>query len=84
MSCPTTFDASAFLADRFGSPQRLIALLSAYGLGAPQLAAVVKWRQRNQIPGEWLPVLLYVAELDDGAPVSLGAYLRRREGHDAA
>lgn len=70
------FDALRFLEEKFHSPQRLMQFFRVYGVSAPEPEAVKKWFQREQIPSTWLPVLLTLLELDDGAPVSLAPYLR--------
>ncbi len=69
------FNAKAFLTEAFKTPTALVAFLRAYGVNPPQLDAAKKWFQRGTIPGEWLPVLLSVLELDSGRPVSTQKYL---------
>lgn len=71
------FATGRFLEDKFQTPKRLIAFLAAYGAPTPGKSAVIKWFQRGNIPGLWLPVLLAYTEIDEGAPVSLAPYLER-------
>lgn len=69
------FNAKNFLVEAFQTPTALVAFLRAYGVSPPQLDAVKKWFQRGTIPGEWLPVLLAVLELDSGHPISVQKHL---------
>lgn len=69
------FNYSKFLADRFGSPERLVAFLGSYVANSPPRATVNKWFSRAQIPSGWFALLLALLELEDGTPVRLAPYL---------
>ena len=64
-----------FLRDNFKSADGLISAIAKYGLDAPSKASVEKWLQRDSIPGEWLPVLLVILELEHGEPVRISQYM---------
>lgn len=70
------FDAHKFLVDKFGGSRYVLTLVGAYGLGFPEHEAVLKWFSRGRIPGDWLPILLGVLELEEGRAVSLLPYIR--------
>ena len=70
------FDCKSFLTDHLGTKEYVLGLFSSYGLPSPAAAAVEKWFRRGRIPGEWLPVILAVLELEGGQPVRLSSYLR--------
>lgn len=71
------FTGARFIADKFGCSGYVRQLVGAYGFDTPSEAAVKKWVVRGAIPGEWLPVLIGVLELETGQPVSLLPYLRK-------
>jgi hypothetical protein len=68
------FNSDAFLKANFSDPDRLIALLTAYGIAPPSRMAVAKWFQRGTISGKWLPLLLMTLELERGEAVKLSKY----------
>lgn len=68
-------DAKAFIQNNFQTPANVSVRLKSHGLPAPKLAAVEKWLQRGSIPSEWLPLLMYVLEIENGKPVSIVTYL---------
>lgn len=70
------FTGTRFIADKFGCSGYVRSLVASYGFPAPTEAAVKKWMVRDSIPGEWLPVLLGVLELEHGGPVSVLPYVR--------
>lgn len=69
------FDAVKFLIEKFGTPANVLAMFSSYGISAPDIGAIEKWYPRRRVPGEWLPLLLIMLELDEGQPVSLAAWI---------
>lgn len=69
------FKHRKFLIEMFGSPQGLLSFLRAYDAKLPGVFAVEKWFKRESVPADWLPILLVYLEIDQGAPVSLSAYL---------
>ncbi len=71
------FDAVRFLKGHFQSADGVIGAFRAYGLEAPVRDTVRKWFQRGSIPGEWLPLLVAVAELEDGQAIRLAPYITR-------
>lgn len=74
------FDDSAFLRDNFTNPPGLIAFVSAFQIQPPGRSTVEKWFRRGgraSVPGDWLPVLVCLLELDRGRPVSLARYMTR-------
>ena len=74
------FDTRAFLKDRFKTPERLVWLLSVYGLAPPQKEAVKKWWSRASVSSGWLAVLVCVLEMDEGRPVSLAKHTTKKKG----
>lgn len=72
------FDAKAFLYDQFQNPAMLRDRLLFFSLPAPSPAQVQKWFDRRRVPGDWLPTLLYVLELE-GRQVSVTSYMRKRK-----
>jgi hypothetical protein len=70
------FNAHKFLVDKFGCSAYVLRVIAAYGFAVPGEEAVGKWFQRGRVPGEWLPLLLSVLELEEGQPVSLLPYMR--------
>lgn len=72
---PARFDASSFLADRWGDPDRLLAFLRAYGHQDIQRPAVNQWFRRGRLPTEWGMTLLALVELETGAVPSVSKYL---------
>lgn len=69
------FDALKFLQENFKTPAELIALLAAHKIGPPKDNTAYKWFSRATVPSEWLPVLLFVLELENGEPVSMARYV---------
>jgi hypothetical protein len=70
------FDAKRFLIDHFRTPTELVAFVRAFGQEPPKNEAVYKWFGRGAVPGEWLPMLLALLEMDRGAPVSIAGYVK--------
>lgn len=73
------FRARAFLTETFHNPQTVKALFRHYGFEGPSASAIEKWFQRDSISGQFLPILLCIAELEQGEPVRLARYLTRAE-----
>jgi hypothetical protein len=69
------FDALRFLQDQFTDADGVLGMLSAYGLPNPPRDTARKWFQRRSVPSEWLPLLICAAELEQGAPVRMAAYI---------
>lgn len=69
------FDGKRFLRDNFQTPQRVVTSLAAYGLPAPNVAAVEKWFSRGRVSAEFLPLLLCVREMETGQCMGLSSYL---------
>lgn len=69
------FDAKSFIRDNFQTAANLVARMKSHGLDAPKVAAVEKWFQRGRIPGDHLPALLCVVELENGRPASIAGYM---------
>jgi hypothetical protein len=74
-SQPAPLDAKRFIRVKFGSPARLVSVVKAWGAEPPKVSAALKWYTRNSIPGEWLPVLLAVLELENGEPQSMTEFV---------
>lgn len=70
------FDAKSFLTQEFGNAQSVLALFRFYGIGPVKSSTVEKWFQRGSIPGEHLPSMLCVLELERGEPVRLARFLK--------
>lgn len=70
------FDTRAFLTEQFTNPQNVLVLFTSYGVDCPSLAAIEKWFARRSIPGEYLPILLSILELERGTPFSLTRYFK--------
>lgn len=68
------FETQAFLNDHFGTHERLICLLSAYGFPSPSHWTADKWWRRGSVPSAWFALLLVVLELERGEAVSLSYY----------
>jgi hypothetical protein len=71
------FQAKDFLTEYFRNPQTVLAMFRHYGYEAPSASAVEKWFQRDSISGHFLPVLLCIAELEQGEPVRLARFMSR-------
>lgn len=69
------FDTRKFLIEQFTNAQNVLVLFTIYGVDCPSLSAIEKWFARRSIPGEYLPVLLCILELERGSPFSLTQYL---------
>lgn len=72
-----SFNFPRFMQDWFKNPAGLFAFMQSYGVRRVTAAAVAKWFQRQQIPAEWLPLILGLLELEQGRPVSMADYLGR-------
>lgn len=72
------FDTRAFLIEQFSTPQNVLVLFTSYGVDCPSLSAIEKWFGRRSIPGEYVPILLCILELEHGKPFSLTQYYRAR------
>jgi hypothetical protein len=70
----TFFEARRFLTQHVGTAHDVPRLFSRYGLPGPLQGAAEKWYERDSISGLWLPRLLCLLELEQGAPVSLAPY----------
>lgn len=68
------FDATAFLYDRWGDPDALVAFLKVYGHHVRR-PAINQWFRRGRLPTEWGMTLLALVELETGAPPSVAKYL---------
>lgn len=68
------FDFRSFLTEQFQKPQNVLYLFSSYGVETPSHAAVEKWFQRASVPGEYLPVMLCILEIERGEPLRLTRY----------
>ena len=68
-------DIRAFLVDNWGNPDKVTALLQAYGHKEVRRAAINQWFRRGRIPTEWGMRLILLAELESGATLSLRKYL---------
>lgn len=68
------FNTAAFLADRWGDPDRLVAFLHVYGHDIAR-PAVNQWFRRGRLPTEWCATLFALLELENGAPISVTEYL---------
>lgn len=71
---PAHFDAAAFLRDRWGDPDHLIAFLRIYGHDV-QRPAINQWFRRGRVPTEWCATLFALIELEEGASPSVAKYL---------
>lgn len=69
------FRTADFIRDHFDTPVEMGRTVRAYGLQPPTLAQTAKWRQRSQVAGDWLAVLIVIAELEGNQPVSLLNYV---------
>lgn len=69
------FNAKSFLREQFQTPQNTISQLEAYRMSAPTLAAAAKWFQRGSIPGDYVPLLFAVVEIEHGRPISVVQYI---------
>ena len=69
------FDAQRFLADHFRDADGVVGLFNAFRMDIPPRDTVRKWFERGTIPSSWLPMLLAVAELENGKPISLTRYV---------
>ena len=68
------FDTKKFIADQWGSPDRLYRWLTGYGYEVSR-QQVYKQVQRANIPAEQFAVTLCLLEMQNGKPVSLVEYL---------
>jgi hypothetical protein len=71
------FQAKAFLTEYFKNTQTVLALFRHYGFEAPTVSAIEKWFQRDSISGHFLPILLCIAELEQGEPVRVARFMSR-------
>lgn len=69
------FNMKRLLEENFTTPEGVVNLVSAYNLDAPSVEAVKKWFYRASIPSEWLPVLSYILEMENGETFRLSRYL---------
>jgi hypothetical protein len=69
-----TLPATQFLKDHFNDPDGVIGLLDKHRPASPKRMAVVKWFERNSIPGEWWPELLMALFDENGRWPDLFAY----------
>lgn len=69
------FDTKRFLEDRWPEPENLRAFLATYGKTI-RVGTIVQWYRREQIPAEWLPVILGFLAAENGGRDVLGPYLR--------
>jgi hypothetical protein len=72
------FDAQRFMSDHFRDPDGVVGLFNAFRMDIPPRDTVRKWFERGTIPSSWLPMLIVVAELEAGRPVSLARYVGER------
>lgn len=75
MESTVKFDATAFLVDRWGDPDKLLAFLHAYGHKSIVRPTINMWFRRGRLPTEWGMTLLALVELETGAPPSVAKYL---------
>jgi hypothetical protein len=75
MSFFMKFAARKFLKDKIGAPANVIKLFEVYGFEAPKLDTVQKWYTRDSLSIEWFPLLLVLAEMNAGSPISLANYV---------
>lgn len=71
---PARFDATAFLHDRWGDPDKLVAFLRVYGHEV-QRPAINQWFRRGRLPTEWGMTLLALIEMENDGPISIAKYL---------
>jgi hypothetical protein len=71
----TMFDTQRFLTENFRDADGVVGLFNAFRLEIPPRDTVRKWFSRGTIPSQWLPMLIAVAELEAGRPVSLARYV---------
>jgi hypothetical protein len=72
------FDSVRFLNDQFQTPVGLMHFLTTYKVrGVPKMNTLYRWWQRENVPGQWIAILLAYLEMEHGAPVSVQKYLRR-------
>ena len=71
------FDCRRFLVDKFRDPDGVVGTFNAYGLGIPSRDTIRKWFERGSLPSDWFPMLVVVAELENGEPVRLAEYLMK-------
>lgn len=76
------FNTLKFLVDNFETPTGLKTLLDTHIASSPPRDTVRKWFERDSIPGEWWPAVVFVLERQRGKPVSLADYIRTGECHD--
>lgn len=69
------FDTRAFLVDRWGDPDRLLAFLHIYGHKEVRRSTVNQWFRRGRLPTEWGMRLMTLVEMETGATPSLRKYL---------
>lgn len=63
------FDAAGFLRDHFTDPNVLCEILARYDVEAPKNDTVRKWFSRGSVPGDWLAVLVAIAQhISGGTP----------------
>ncbi len=59
-------NSAQFLRDHFNDADGVVNLLNLHAGRAPQRAAVIKWFERNSIPGDWWPALIHAVDAEAG------------------
>ena len=60
-----------FLQEHFNDADGVVNLLNKHLGRAPNRKTAIRWFERNSIPGDWFSDLMWVLELEYGAPISL-------------
>lgn len=69
------FDATRFLTDHFDNVDGVLSLVAKHGRTPPKRQTVAKWFERGSVPGDWLAVLIVIANIDRVDGARLGDYI---------
>lgn len=69
------FQTRRFIDEGFGGVRSLHEALANHAPEPPSMEVVAKWRQRDAIPGPWLPICLAVLERIENRVVSVTEYM---------
>lgn len=69
------FNARAFLVDRWGDPDKLLAFLHAYGHKEIRRATVNQWFRRGRIPSDWQVTIFALIQTETGEAANIAKYL---------